>query len=165
MKRFESNKDEENFDELSVESKKYAATVKKLLLIANANNIDIGLVQAKNSMERLIWFLTNSNTPNIDNYISLYLACFQEVFGKISISEKSVTEIMGGSSFNESMLIPPASDSFMLSELSSSNELFSFKSFVKMAGLELKSNLEVKQVEEIEKKVWEEFLRLYSVVG
>jgi hypothetical protein len=53
----------------------------------------------------------------------------------------------------------------MLSELSSSNELFSFKSFVKMAGLELKSNLEVKQVEEIEKKVWEEFLRLYSVVG
>ena len=87
------------------------------------------------------------------------------MFGKISISEKSVTEIMGGSSFNESMLIPPASDSFMLSELSSSNELFSFKSFVKMAGLELKSNLEVKQVEEIEKKVWEEFLRLYSVVG
>jgi hypothetical protein len=34
-----------------------------------------------------------------------------------------------------------------------------------MAGLELKSYLEVKQVEEIEKKVWEEFLRLYSVVG
>jgi len=109
--------------------------------------------------------LTNSNSPNIHNYISLYLACFQEEFGKISISEKSVTEIMGGSSFNESMLIPPTSDSFILSELSSSNELFSFKSFVKMAGLELKSNLEVKQVEEIEKKVWEEFLRLYSVVA
>jgi hypothetical protein len=63
------------------------------------------------------------------------------------------------------MLIPSASDSFMLSELSSSNELFSFKSFVKMAGLELKSNFEVKQVDEIEKKVWEEFLRLFSVVG
>lgn len=128
-------------------------------------NILTSLVQAKNSMERLIWFLTNSNTLNSVNYLSLYLACFQEEFGKTSISEKSVTEIMGGSSFNESMLIPPTSDSFMLSELSSSNELFSFKSFVKMAGLELKSNIEVKQVEEIEKKVWEEFLRLYSVVG
>ena len=165
MKRFESNKEEECFDELSVESKKYAATVKKLLLIANANNIDTGLIQAKNSMERLIWFLTNSNTPNIDNYLSLYLACFQEEFGKISISEKSVTEIIEGQPFNDSMKITSSADSYMLSELSTSNELFSFKSFVKMAGLELKSNLEVKQLDEIEKKVWEEFLRLYSVDG
>ena len=109
--------------------------------------------------------MTNSNTPNIDNYLSLYLACFQEEFGKISISEKSVTEIIEGQPFNDSMKITPSADSYMLSELSTSNELFSFKSFVKMAGLELKSNLEVKQLDEIEKKVWEEFLRLYSVDG
>ena len=36
-------------------------------------------------MERLIWFLTNSNSPNIHNYISLYLACFQEVAGLVAV--------------------------------------------------------------------------------
>jgi hypothetical protein len=34
-----------------------------------------------------------------------------------------------------------------------------------MAVLELKSNLEVNHVDEIEKKVWQEFLRLYSILG
>jgi DEAD/DEAH box helicase domain-containing protein len=165
MTRFESNKDEDNFDELYVESKKYISTVKKVLQFATSKGIDTGLIQAQNSMERLIWFLTNSNTPNIDNYLSLYLACFQEDFGKISISQKSVKEILEGQPFNESMKISPSLDSFMFSELAPSNELFAYKSFVKMAGLELKSTIEVKHVEEIEKKVWEEFLRLYSVLG
>jgi hypothetical protein len=162
MKRFESNKEEEYFDELYVESKKYAATVKKLLQFPSSKDIDTGLIKAKNSMERLIWFLTNSNNNQITNCISLYTACFN---GGNFISENGVNEIIEGQPFNDSMKITSSADSYMLSELSTSNELFSFKSFVKMAGLELKSNLEVKQVEEIEKKVWEEFLRLYSVVG
>ena len=41
--------------------------------------------------------------------------------------------------------------------ISSSNELFSIKSFVKMAGLELKSNIEVKQVDQVEKKIGKNF--------
>ena len=113
-------------------------------------------------MERLIWFLTNSNNDKIIQSLSLYTACY---YSDKFISEDGVNEIIEGMPFNDSMKITSSADSYMLSELSSSNELFSFKSFVKMAGLELKSNLEVKQVDEIEKKVWEEFLRLYSVVG
>jgi hypothetical protein len=82
-------------------------------------------------MEGLIWLLTNSNTTNIDNYISLYLACFQEEFGKNSISEKSVMEIIEGQSFNDSMRISSSADSYILSELSLQTNCFHLSHLLK----------------------------------
>lgn len=160
---FESEQDDNRHDELFVKNNKYSATIKKLKAIPLVASLDTGLWEAKNSIERLIWFLQNSNSSKISEEVGLYAISFQQNFGEHPYSAEEANHIFEGN-LNVSKTNPSA-EAFFLSELTSSNTLFKLSVFVRLRDFKLISKIKIENLSEIEKDDWEKFLKVYSVLG
>lgn len=163
---FEAEKEEDREDFLSSNKNRYSKTIKRLKSIPIAASLNQGLLNTKNSIERLLWYLSNSSNENLNSEIGLLCASFQEQFGKFVVTEKDAELLLNAKTNLKSIQkAKPSADTYMLSDLTSANELYKSRILVKVKNLHLLSQIDVSELEQIDKSVWEEFLRIYSLLG
>ena len=159
---FEAENEENQIDELFVNKNRYNKSIKKLKRIPAATKLDAGLIETKNSIERLLWYLQNSNSSKKTSEIGLLALSFQEEFGAKAYSSTSTEKLLKGELNVE--IEQPNGDSYLLSDLTQANELFKLKVLARLKDFDVLSKLEPQQLSKINKEEWEIFLRLYSIL-
>jgi len=160
---FESENEENRLDELFVKMNRYSNTIKKLKVMPAISNLTSGLLETKNSIERLLWYLQNSNSSHMNAEVGLLALSFQEKFGAHPYSNTNAQKLIDGD-VNISTERPTA-DSYLLSDLTESNELFKLVLLARLKDFNVLSKLEPKDLTSIDKPTWEKFLRLYSILN
>ena len=159
---FEAENEENQIDELFVNKNRYNKSIKKLKRIPAATKLNAGLLETKNSIERLLWYLQNSNSSKTISEIGLLALSFQEEFGAKAYSSTSTEKLLKGELNVE--IEQPNGDSYLLSDLTQANELFKLKVLARLKDFDVLSKLEPQQLSKINKEEWEIFLRLYSIL-
>ena len=159
---FEAENEENQIDELFVNKNRYNKSIKKLKRIPAATKLNAGLLETKNSIERLLWYLQNSNSSKTISEIGLLALSFQEEFGAKAYSSTSTEKLLKGELNVE--IEQPNGDSYLLSDLTQANELFKLKVLARLKDFDVLSKLEPQQLSKIDKEKWEIFLRLYSIL-
>ena len=159
---FEAENEENQIDELFVNKNRYNKSIKKLKRIPAATKLNAGLLETKNSIERLLWYLQNSNSSKTTSEIGLLALSFQEEFGAKAYSSTSTEKLLKGELNLE--IEQPNGDSYLLSDLTQANELFKLKVLARLKDFDVLSKLEPQQLSKINKEEWEIFLRLYSIL-
>ena len=159
---FEAENEENQIDELFVNKNRYNKSIKKLKRIPAATKLNAGLLETKNSIERLLWYLQNSNSSKTTSEIGLLALSFQEEFGAKAYSSTSTEKLLKGELNLE--IEQPNGDSYLLSDLTQANELFKLKVLARLKDFDVLSKLEPQQLSKINKQEWEIFLRLYSIL-
>jgi len=161
---FEGEKEEERRDELFLDETKYRNTINKLSRVPLWKELDRELLKKKNSLERMLWFLSNNKKTTTE--IALFAACFQNQFATPSFSEENVKRLLDPKEMIDSLSkeLSPDGNLYMLSELTQSNELFKFRLFIRLKDFNILSSLTISENKEIERDVWEEFWRIYCLL-
>ena len=160
---FEAENEENQIDELFVNNNRYAKSIKNLKGIPTTSTLTKGLLETKNSIQRLLWYLQNSNSSHIESEIGLLALSFQEDFGVNAFSITNAEKLIAG----EMNITPekPTGDSYLLSDLTQANELFRLKLLARLKDYDVLSELKPEQLDSIDKEAWESFLRLYSILN
>lgn len=158
---FEADKEEDRIDELFINNNRYNSTIKTVRTLPKTSEITGGLLNTKNSIERLLWYLQNSNSSNIESELGLLALSCQELFGSQAYSRISAEKIIEGNLVVEKE--NPSGDSYLLSDFTCSYDLFKFTVLTRLKDFNVLSDFNPNQVEKIDKVQWEKFLRLYSV--
>lgn len=162
---FENEDDNKRKDAIYPEESRYRKSIRTLIGYPKSRELNKGLLQSKNSIERLLWYLSNSNNSHLNAEIGLLFASFQDEFGKVIIDEANAQKLLNPlSGVSDIERTKPGPNSYMKSDLTESNELFKSRVFVRFKDFNVKSNIVAKELKTIEKDLWEEFLRLYSLI-
>ena len=145
-----------------VNKNRYTKSIKTLKGLPATSVLTAGLWETKNSIERLLWYLQNSNSPKTTSEIGLLALSFQEEFGVKAYSIASAEKLLKGELNVE--IEQPSGDSYLLSDLTQANELFKLKVLARLKDFDVLSKLEPAQLDSIEREEWEKFLRLYSII-
>jgi DEAD/DEAH box helicase domain-containing protein len=159
---FESEIDENKIDELFVKKNSYSNSISRLKTLPAATILTTDLLEAKNSIERLLWYLMNSSSHYLEAEIGLLVLSFQESFAKNSYSVINAEKFVDGDISIETENIN--ADSYLLSELTQANELFKLRILGKLKNFNVILKFEIEQLDSIDKVIWERFLRLYSLI-
>jgi DEAD/DEAH box helicase domain-containing protein len=159
---FESEIDENKIDELFVKKNSYSNSISRLKTLPAATILTTDLLEAKNSIERLLWYLMNSSSHYLEAEIGLLVLSFQESFAKNSYSVINAEKFVDGDISVETE--NTNADSYLLSELTQANELFKLRILGKLKNFNVISKFEIEQLDSIDKVMWERFLRLYSLL-
>lgn len=129
-----------------------------------AQKLNKGLLSSKNSIERLLWFLANSNSINLKAEVGYLFAAHQDEFIKHIFEEQVVSTLLDVSSIvQDSDITKPGPNVYMKSDLTEANELFKSRIFVRFKDFDIKSNLVATELKEVDRAIWEEFLRLFTI--
>lgn len=163
---FETDDDKINTDSLYVDPVRYRKAIQSLNNFPMSRKLDKGLLAAKNSIERLLWFLANSNCLELNSEIGYFFAAQQDNFNKYIFDESTVSKLLDlNETIDQSMLTNPGPNAYMQSDRTEANELFKSRIFVRFKDFELKSNLVTSELEKIDKLKWEEYLRMYNLLN
>ena len=107
-----------------------------------------------------------SNSENPKQSIGYYFSLFQEEPGK-NLIPKELSEKFHShdDNFSFDSSVKPSPDTFMLSGLTTSTELYKSRVMVRMKDLEPSVSFKIYKPENINKQEWEEFLRLYNLLS
>jgi DEAD/DEAH box helicase domain-containing protein len=157
-------------DNLFLDRTKYHQTITTYQKIPYWNIYRSELIEKKNSLERLIWFLSNPLDSVLKTRkVALSLALKQQQFGRPSIEEERFDEIF----YNSAGIINPdldASDKsqgkfYLFPELNCSAEFGSITVGIKLSDLSLKSVINVNESKTtLNKEEWEYFWQLFNLV-
>ena len=150
-------------DELFVKTNRFEASISKLRALPGSSILTLGLLETKNSIERFLWFLKNSDSKYLPLEIGVLTLAFQENFGMNAYSEESAHGLLAGELNVEKE--QPSGSSYFLSELTEANELFKFKVLTRLKDFQVLSNFDIEKLGVIPKDSWEAFLRLYCLFG
>ncbi|GGK41323.1 MULTISPECIES: DEAD/DEAH box helicase [Flavobacteriaceae] len=165
VRLFEAEKEEDRIDGLFPNLNRYSKAINLLNTLPITTTLKKGLLESKNSIERLLWYLTNSSNKNTNSEVGLFGAAFQEQFAQNSFSEENANKMLQkGQDVLAIEKTKPSGETYMLSDLTCANELYKAKILVRVKDLKMISSLEVSTLDTIEKSVWEEFLQLYSLM-
>lgn len=162
MITFEAETDENKIDELFVNKNGYSKSIKLLKSLPAATILTSGLLETKNSIERLLWYLMNSDSNYLEAEIGLLVLSFQESFGVKSYSTINAEKFVGGEITIETE--NTNGDSYLLSDLTQANELFKLRILGKLKNFSIISSFDIEKLDSIDKVMWERFLRLYSLI-
>ena len=128
------------------------------------------IIQTTNSMERLIWLLSNPMQGQlVSEKINLYLSLLQADFGKPSVDDTVIEKYLlkaTNQPENSQIAANRASGQFYVFPNIQVNELnlIKFTNAIKLLDLSMKSSLYVIEVDEaINKEVWERFWQIYNL--
>ena len=128
------------------------------------SEIDLNILKAKNSIERLLWWLTSNKTTDVT--LGYFLALFQELPGKNLVAMEEVSEFHNYNvPFSKKYALAPSATTYMISDLTQSNELYKSRILVKIGDLSPSVSFLVNEMSDINKVTWENFLRLYSLLS
>lgn len=162
---FESDDEKLRTDNLYVDEMRYRNAILGLNSFPMSQTLNKGLIKSKNSIERLLWFLANSYSLNIQSEVGYFIAAHQDEFKKYIFDEASVSKLLDfNTMIQEINLAPPAPNAYMKSDLTEANELYKSRVFVRFKDFVIKSNLVATDEKEIDKAIWEQFLRLFTIL-
>lgn len=151
-------------DNFSIDKTKYRKTLKLIDQLPISKNTDKGLVNCNNSIERLLWVLSTEDV--ITKSVGYKLSLFQEEAGKNLISVNDVENFHSyDSNFEFNKDVKPSPDTYMLSGITMSCELFKTRVMVRMKDLEPSISYKLFKPESVNKQEWEEFLRIYNLLS
>ncbi|WP_418639544.1 DEAD/DEAH box helicase [Winogradskyella sp.] len=163
---FESEDDKSKTDNLYVDELRYRKAIVSLNNFPMSQKLNKGLLYSKNSIERLLWFLANSNSLSLNSEIGYFFAARQEEFNKYIFDEGSAIKLLDvKTTFQDFNLVKPGPNAYVKSDITEANELFKSRVFVRLKDFDVKSNLVTNELKKVDKTIWEDFLRLYSVLG
>ena len=115
----------------------------------------------------MLWYLCNSNDDQLATQVGTFAAGFQTRFATPSFTEEETTQLLDPKNLidNTSKSLNPEGNFYMLSELTTANELFKTRLFVRLKDFKLLTSLSVLPLDKIEKDMWEEFWRMYCVLN
>ncbi|MFD1162053.1 DEAD/DEAH box helicase [Hwangdonia seohaensis] len=162
---FENEDDNSRTDSLYVDALRFRKAIQALNNYPMAQKLNKGLLKAKNSIERLLWFLANSNSLNINSEIGYFFAARQDEFNKYIFDEVVASKLLDvNTMISDGELAKPGPNAYMKSDVTEANELYKSRVFVRFKDFDIKSNLVTTEQKEIDKAIWEEFLRLYAIL-
>jgi len=152
-------------DRLELDEAKYHETILRLRRTPQWSTLKRTLFKKKNSLERMLWYLTCSDDDHITAELALYVACFQSQFAHPSFDENTAQRLLDPDEIIDSAArnLDPGGNLYMLSELTTANELFKSRIFVRLKDYQLLKSLNISEHDKIEKDVWEEFWRGYCL--
>ncbi|MCX6230836.1 MAG: DEAD/DEAH box helicase [Bacteroidetes bacterium] len=169
LERFDSTDEHSKKDNLALTSDHYN-TMNIYKNIPYWMKFSSEIIQTSNSMDRLIWLLSN---PKQDQFViektNLYLSLLQIEFGKPSVDEKEIenyflkftnqpetTQIASNRTSGQFYVFPE----IQINELN----IIKFTNAIKLSDLKLKSSLYVDEINEaINKETWEKFWQIYNL--
>ena len=152
------------FDAFYLDVKKYRKCKQLLDQLPLQSEIDLNILKAKNSIERLLWWLTSNKTSDVT--LGYFLALFQELPGKNLVAMEDVSEFHNYNfPFSKKYALAPSATTYMISDLTQSNELFKSRVLVKIGDLSPSISFTINEMSDINKVTWENFLRLYSLLS
>lgn len=160
---FESEDDNKRNDDLYVKENRYSDTIRKLRSTPASSILNAGLLETRNSIERLLWYLMNSNSSRIQEEIGLLVMSFRENINSDAYSTINANKLLEGERTVETE--KPSANSYFLSDLTQANELFKLTLFARLKDFNVLSKLEIEQLKSINKEDWERLLRLYSIIN
>ena len=162
---FENEDENKRSDNLFPDESRFRRSIQELNTFPKSRELNKGLLKTNNSVERLLWYLANSNNKNLNSEIGHLFASLQDEFKSFVVSEKQASILLDPtSSVSDIEMTKPGPDAYMKSDATEANELFKSRVFVRFQDFNVKSNLVALENKEIDKKLWEEFLRLYSLL-
>jgi DEAD/DEAH box helicase domain-containing protein len=169
LERFDSKDDQSKRDSLFLLSD-YNNTIKTYHRIPYWEKYSSELIQSNNSMERLIWVLSNPLTSqSVNHKIGLFLSLLQPDFAKPSIDSDGIERYFSkGSSLpsSEQVALNKSEGNFyVLPDIQMDiPDLIEFRNAIKVSDLLIRSKVYVTEVQDaIEKKVWERFWQIYNL--
>ena len=151
-------------DNLFLDKKKFKQTLRLIDQLPPSKEINKNISDCQNSIERLLWILSLSENPK--QSIGYYFSLFQEEPGKNLIPKELSDKFHShDDNFNFDSSVKPSPDTFMLSGVTTSTELYKSRIMVRMKDLEPSVSFKIYKPENINKQEWEEFLRLYNMLS
>ncbi|MBU2554054.1 MAG: DUF1998 domain-containing protein [Bacteroidetes bacterium] len=157
--------DDQQTDGLFLDENKYRETLHKLSKVPLWKSTKKELIKQRNSLERMLWYLCNSNDDQLTIQVGAFAAAFQTRFATPSFTEEEASKLLNPENLidNTSKSLNPEGSFFMLSELTTANELFKSRIFARLYDFKLLSSINVSPLNKIEKDVWEEYWRVYCI--
>ena len=151
-------------DNLYIDKKKFKQTLRLIDQLPSSKEVNKNISDCQNSIERLLWVLSNSENPK--QSIGYYFSLFQEEPGKNLIPEDLTEKFHShDDNFSFDSSVKPSPDTFMFSGVTTSTELYKSRVMVRMKDLEPSVSFKIYKPENINKQEWEEFLRLYNLLS
>jgi DEAD/DEAH box helicase domain-containing protein len=163
---FETEDDNAQTDNLYVDDLRYRKAIQSVNSFPMAQKLNKGLIATKNSIERLLWYLANSNSLQMNSEIGYFFAVHQDQFNTAVFDESTVEKLLDVNEVIENSKYANAGpNAYMKSDRTEANELFKSRVFVRFKDFEVQSNLVATEVKEVNKTFWERFLRLYTLLN
>ena len=151
-------------DNLYFDKKKFKQTLRLIDQLPSSKEVNKNISDCQNSIERLLWVLSNSENPK--QSIGYYFSLFQEEPGKNLIPGDLTDKFHSrDDNFSFDSSVKPSPDTFMFSGVTTSTELYKSRVMVRMKDLEPSVSFKIYKPENIIKQEWEEFLRLYNLLS
>jgi DEAD/DEAH box helicase domain-containing protein len=157
-------------DKLFIDQNKFRQTIAAYKAIPYWREYKNGLIESKNSFERLIWILSN---PLDDNKrfkkVALMLSLRQPQFGIPSVDEDKIDEILNDPLKiidNTLIAVDTAQGQFYIfPELPGNSDFAKTKVAIKLSDLSIKSSINVSNIlSTLDKELWESFWQLYNLI-
>ena len=162
---FENEDEEKRADALYSDSLRYRGAHRDINKFPIVRKLSKKVLQTKNSIERLLWYLSSSNKGTLNTEIGMLFASLQDEFAKFAIDEVSAQRLIDTSiSVSDVSMTQPGPDGYMKSDLTQANELFKSRIFMRFKDFNVKANIEASDLKVINKELWEEFLRVYTII-
>ncbi len=162
--------DTELGDELSTKTVGFRTMSKKVDKLPEYNKYSSGLLKCRNSMERLLWYLSEPLNLHMNNCTGLLLIHFQEQFGIPSINNEEGSTYLS----HEGYLLDKSSrasktqggDFYIIPQINALDEVFfNYRLAVRVFDFQLRANLisVQKGLRFLPKKDWELFWRVFNL--
>ena len=165
VEKFEYTEVEKRVDSFSVTGSRYGKTTSVLNKFPASHGLNKGLFETNNSIERLLWFLKNSNSLKMEAEVGLLFAAFQDTILTNIVSSQEAEGFVSDPELSTNVQGDPAADNYMLSGLTTANELYKSRILVRLMDFRVLARIHRSTLTEIEKSIWEDYLRLYCLVS
>ncbi len=161
--------EQDKADDLFVDKQVFGKTKSKMDLIESKMNenikINTSILNPKNSIERLLWVLSNKHfSPNDIGYL---FACFQKQAGKNYCRPSDLLEIDNYEINFKSIFSfkQRHGDCYFVSDKSIQNNLFSVRILSRFRDFKLITSFKLFDQTDIDKEEWEQFFRIFNLIS
>lgn len=159
---------QEKSDEVFPDRGTYGHSIQKMDKIrerfGNSTQIKTSICKPKNSIERLLWFLTRNNCTKKD--VGYLFACLQEIPGNRYIDPSNLISAHDHGMELNSILSRETKHEgcYFVSDRTVKKELFSLRILSRFMDFELSSSYELFHSEEIDREEWMEFYQIFNLI-
>ncbi len=157
-------------DSLYLDKNKYKNTIKKYESIPYWKTFRSELIDSRNSLERLLWLLSNPLDLNKSKEkIGLLLSLRQIEFASPSVDEDKIAEVLTTPSIKVDVSLQAKNKAsgkfFIFPELPGISDFASLLTAVQLIDLSIKSTLSVNEIANtLDKAQWESFWQLFNLI-
>jgi DEAD/DEAH box helicase domain-containing protein len=167
MEKFDATTEIDRKDNLAYQNS-YSNTLKTYQRIPYWSEYNSNLINAVNSVDRLIWLLSNPMTAdNVDKKLGLYLSILQNEFAKPSCNNDEIDNYLGNQLIGNQVASNKQDGSFYVFPSIQINEpeFLITNTAIRISDLLIKSKTYLsEQIVSIEKEKWENFWQLYNLI-